>query len=187
MGEVELQRDEELLAASGDRPQRFVALYDRTLPGLLAYFARRTLDAQVAADLAAETLAEAYASRGRFRDRGEGSAAAWLYTIARRKLGRYLRRLRVEDAARRRLGMERIELGPEDIERIEALIDFEHIGREVRDAFGELRADQREALRLRVIDGRSYREIAAVLGCSEDVVRARVSRGLKRLAAQLEG
>jgi RNA polymerase sigma factor (sigma-70 family) len=98
-----------------------------------------------------------------------------------------LRRLRVEDAARRRLGMERIELGREDIERIEALIDFEHIGREVRDAFGELRADQREALRLRVIEGRSYREIAAALGCSEDVVRARVSRGLRRLAAQLEG
>jgi RNA polymerase sigma-70 factor (ECF subfamily) len=187
MGEVELQKDEELLAASCDRPQRFVALYDRTLPGLLAYFVRRTLDAQVAADLAAETLAEAYACRGRFRDRGEGSAAAWLYTIARRKLGRYLRRLRVEDAARRRLGMERLHLGSEDVERIEALIDFEYVGRAVRDAFGELRADQREALRLRVIDGRSYREIAAALGCSEDVVRARVSRGLKRLAAQLDG
>jgi RNA polymerase sigma factor (sigma-70 family) len=187
MGEVELQGDEELLAASGDRPQGFVAFYDRTLPGLLAYFVRRTLDAQVAADLAAETLAEAYASRGRFRDRGEGSAAAWLFTIARRKLGRYLRRLRVEDAARRRLGMERIELGLEDIERIEALIDFERVGRQVSAAFGELHIDQREALRLRVIEGRSYREIAAALGCSEDVVRARVSRGLKRLAAQMDG
>ena len=53
-------------------------------------------------------------------------------------------------------------------------------------AFRELRPDQREALRLRVIEGRSYRESARVLGCSEDVVRARVSRGLKRLAAQLE-
>jgi len=83
--------------------------------------------------------------------------------------------------------VQRIELGPEDIERIEALIDFEQVGREVKDAFGELGSDQREALRLRVIEGRSYREIAAALGCSEDVVRARVSRGLKRLAAQLEG
>ena len=45
MGEMELRRDEELLAASGDRPAHFVALYDRTLPGLLGYFARRTLDA----------------------------------------------------------------------------------------------------------------------------------------------
>jgi RNA polymerase sigma factor (sigma-70 family) len=187
VGETELRRDEELLVASGGQPARFVELYDRTLPGLLAYFVRRTLDAQVAADLAAETLAEAYASRGRFRDRGEGSAAAWLYTIARRKLGRYLRRLRVEDAARRRLGMQRLQLGPDDIDRIEALIDFEHVGRQVSAAFGELRADQREALRLRVIEGKSYREIAAGLGCGEDVVRARVSRGLKRLAAQLDG
>jgi RNA polymerase sigma factor (sigma-70 family) len=184
--DVGARRDEELLA-SGDQPARFVALYDRTMPALLAYFVRRTLDAQVAADLAAETLAEAYASRTRFRDRGDGSAAAWLYTIARRKLGRYLRRLRVEDAARRRLGMERIELVPEDIERIEALIDFEHIGRQVSAAFGELHIDQREALRLRVIEGRSYREMETELGCNEDVVCARVSRGLKRLAAQLDG
>ena len=184
---MELRRDEELLAASRGKPSRFVELYDRTLPGLLAFFVRRTLDAQVAADLAAETLAEAFASRGRFRDRGEGSAAAWLYTIARRQLGRYLRRLRVEDAARRRLGMERIELGSEDIERIEALIDFEQVGREVKGAFEELRADQREALRLRVIEGRSYREIAIALDCSEEVVRARVSRGLRCLAAQLDG
>ena len=181
------RRDEELLVASGRRPDRFIALYDRMLPGLLAYFVRRTLDAQVAADLTAETLAEAYASRRRFRDRGEGSASAWLYAIAARKLARYLRRLRVEDAARRRLGMERIELGADDVERIEALIDFEHVGREVRDAFDALRQDQREALRLRVLEGRSYREMARELGCSEQTARARVSRGLKRLAAQLDG
>jgi RNA polymerase sigma-70 factor (ECF subfamily) len=53
-------------------------------------------------------------------------------------------------------------------------------------ALGELRPDQREALRLRVIEGKSYSEIAGALGCSEDVVRARVSRGLRRLAAQLD-
>jgi RNA polymerase sigma factor (sigma-70 family) len=180
-------RDEELLLASSGRPDQFVALYGRVLPGLLAYFVRRTLDAQVAADLTAETLAEAYASRRRFHDYGEGSASAWLFTIASRKLARYLRRLRVEDAARRRLGMERIELGADDVERIEALIDFEHVGREVRDAFDTLRTDQREALRLRVIEGRSYREMAAELGCTEETARARVSRGLKRLAAQLDG
>ena len=180
-------RDEELLVASSKRPDGFVVFYDHVLPGLLAYFVRRTLDAQVAADLTAETLADAFASRRRFRDRGEGSASAWLYTIAARQLARYLRRQRVEDAARRRLGIDRIELGSEDVERIEALIDFEHVGREVREAFDALRTDQREALRLRVIEGRSYREMAAELGCTEETARARVSRGLKRLAAQLDG
>jgi DNA-directed RNA polymerase specialized sigma24 family protein len=68
-----------------------------------------------------------------------------------------MRRLRVEDAARRRLGMERLELGAADIERIEALIDFEQMGCDVAAAFSELRPGQREALRLRVIDGSSYR------------------------------
>ena len=155
------ERDEDLLAASSQCPHSFVALYYRTMPGLLRYFARRTLDAQVASDLTAETLAEAFASRSRFRDRGEGSATAWLYTIARRQFSRYLQKLRVEVAARRRLSMQKVELGPEDIERVEALIDFERIGRAVSAAFDELRADQREALRLRVIEGHSYEEVAA--------------------------
>lgn len=181
------ERDEDLLVASGERPHSFVTLYSRTMPGLLRYFVRRTLDPQIAADLTAETLAEAFASRGRFRDRSDGSATAWLYTIARRQFGGYLRRLRVEDAARRRLGMERVELGPEDVERVEALIDFEHVGRAVSTAFDLLRADQREALRLRVIEGCSYEELAVALGCSPEVARSRVSRGLRRLAAGLDG
>lgn len=185
MEDADTVRDEDLLVASGDRPERFVAFYDRTMPGLLAYFARRTLDGQVAADLTAETLADAYASRRRFGDRGDGSASAWLYTIARRKLGRFRRRQHVDSAARRRLGLQRLELASEDIERVEALIDFAQVGRAVAAAFGELRPDQREALRLRVIEGRPYRQVAATLGCTEDVARARVSRGLKRLAAQL--
>jgi len=187
MEDASVRRNEDLLVASGERPGQFVTLYDRVLPDLLAYFARRTLDAQLAADLAAETLSEAFAARTRFSDRGDGSATAWLYTIARRQLGHYLRRRRVEDAARRRLGLERIELGPEDVERAEALMDFEQIRGTVSAAFGRLRHDQREALRLRVIEGRTYAEAAEALGCSEDVVRARVSRGLRRLATELDG
>jgi RNA polymerase sigma factor (sigma-70 family) len=186
MGDQDTARDEDLLVASCDRPAEFVAFYDHRMPGLLAFFAHRTLDGQVAADLTAETLADAYASRRRFNDRGPGSASAWLHTIAYRKLGRYRRRRRVDEEARRRLGLPRLELTDDDIERVEALIDFERVGRAVAAAFGELRPDQREALRLRVIEGRSYREIAGQLDCSEEVLRARVSRALKRLAKQLD-
>ena len=183
-----MPRDEELLAAARQAAERFVVLYDRALPGLLAYFARRTLDAQVAADLTAETLAEAFASRRRFRDRGEGSAS---------RLALHHRRAASSPAtcaacaSRTRPGggsaWSASSSAADDVERIEALIDFEHVGREVRQAFDALRSDQREALRLRVIEGRSYREMASELGCSEETARARVSRGLKRLAAQLDG
>ena len=73
-----------------------------------------------------------------------------------------------------------------DYERIEELIDFEGIGQQVRLAMSTLGEDQRSAVTLHVIDGRSYREVAEKLGCTEPTARARVSRGLKRIATRLE-
>ncbi len=177
--------DDEVLIDSIEHPELFTVLYDRHARMILTYFARRTLDADTASELTAETFAEAFTSRHRFRRRST-PAAAWLATIARRQLAHYWRQMRVADRARRRLGVPPIALEDEDLDRIEALIDFEAIGRAVAAAFSELTPDQRAALTLRVIDGRSYAEAAAMLSCSEQVVRARVSRGLRRLAARLD-
>ena len=46
----------------------FRELYDRWAERLLAYFYRRVVDAEVAADLLAETFAVAFERRRRFRD-----------------------------------------------------------------------------------------------------------------------
>jgi RNA polymerase sigma factor (sigma-70 family) len=178
--------DEAILVDSQGRPELFTRFYDHHARALLAFFARRTFDAQVAADLTAETFAEAYACRGRYKDRGAGTAAAWLYTIGRRQLSHYIRRARVEQDHRARLHMRTRVVEDDDIARIEELIDFEAIGRAVAAAFGRLRADQREALAARIIDGLSYSEAARRLGCRESVVRQRVSRGLRRLATELD-
>ena len=78
------------------------------------------------------------------------------------------------------------EVSPEDYERIEELIDFERVGRAIGQAFSLLSEEQREALTLRVIEGRPYREVADALRCSEEAARARVSRGLKRLGRSLD-
>jgi len=49
-----------------------------------------------------------------------------------------------------------------------------------------LPAAEREAVRARILDERSYGEIASRLRCSGAVVRQRVSRGLRALASELE-
>jgi RNA polymerase sigma-70 factor (ECF subfamily) len=82
--------------------------------------------------------------------------------------------------------MPRREVSPEDYERIEELIDFERVGRAIAKAFSVLSEEQRDALTLRVIEGRPYREVAEALRCTEETARARVSRGLKRLATSLD-
>jgi RNA polymerase sigma-70 factor (ECF subfamily) len=50
-----------------------------------------------------------------------------------------------------------------------------------------LTPEQRVAVRGRVIDERSYRELASELECSEAVVRQRVHRGLSLIREDLEG
>ena len=177
--------DVELIVLSWDEPEAFGVLFERHGESLIGYFARRTLDAEAAAELTAETFAQAFASRRRFRNKGLGGAG-WIYGIARHQLGRFFRTGGVDSRARRRLGMPEREVSTEDYERIEELIDFEQVGRAIGRAFSLLSDEQREALTLRVIDGRSYREVAEALRCTEETARARVSRGLRRLASHLE-
>jgi RNA polymerase sigma factor (sigma-70 family) len=170
--------------AGGLDAAAFSALYDGRAEDVLRFFARRTLDAQLAADLTAETFAIAVASRGSF-DPARGDVGAWLFGIARHQLARYVRTRKVERAARRRVGFPERSLSGADLERVEALIDFADVGRRVKVALGGLKRDQREAVVLRVIDGLGYADVADRLGCSEQAARARVSRGLRELGLRL--
>jgi RNA polymerase sigma factor (sigma-70 family) len=161
--------DEDLLSA-GD-PASFEEFYVRHVDGLLGFFARRTRDAELAADLTAETFAAALGSRRRYRPQA-GAASSWLYGIGMKKLADAQRRGYAERRARRRLGMERIELSDADIERIDALADG------AGSLLTGLADEQERAIRAHVLEDRSYAEIAGEQQVSEAVVRKRVSRGL---------
>src|SRR5690242_16931450 len=170
--------DEELLAA-GDA-DAFALFYRRHAGALLAFLVRR-LGGQVelAADVCAETFAAALIDVRRF-DPARGPATAWLYGIARHKLADAQRRGVAEARARERLGIPRLHLTDEALERIEALIDVQAMP-----LLDELPADQRDAVRARVIGGQSYSEIARRQRTSEANVRQRVARGLARLRVRM--
>jgi RNA polymerase sigma factor (sigma-70 family) len=165
------ESDDELLASL--EPGSFAVLYRRHVEDLVAFFMRRTRSAELAADLTAETFAAALVARARF-DPGRGSASAWLFGIALSKLARVERGEVAERRARRRLGMEWLELTDADIERIEALGS----GERAHVLLERISPEQRDAIRAHVIDERPYGEIARSQGTSEAVVRKRVSRGL---------
>src|SRR5262249_9557386 len=70
-----------------------------------------------------------------------------------------------------------------EIERIDEVVGLGGVRRAISDAVERLSAEQAYAVQQRVIQGRGYDDLAAELGVSEQVVRARVSRGLRSLAA----
>jgi RNA polymerase sigma factor (sigma-70 family) len=164
----------------------FSSFYAANAERVLVFLSRRCLDPALALDRMAETFAQAYASRGNYRGRSDDDAAAWVFGIARHQLAGYFRRGRAERRAIAKLGIEVPTLDAEDQERIEELADLAALRAEVAQQFETLPSNQRQALRLRVVDEVPYPEVARLLGVSEQTARARVSRGLKRLAAALE-
>jgi RNA polymerase sigma factor (sigma-70 family) len=174
----ETSSDEELLRASRHSPAAFGALYGRYEERVIRYFLARVGDAEVAADLTAETFAAALAGVHRFRVH-KGPAAAWLFGIARNTLAMSQRRGRVEARARQRIGTPPLELTDEVLERIERLSG------DALEVIDDLPAAQRHAVRARVLDEREYADIAKDLRCSEAVIRQRVSRGLAQLRNRL--
>jgi RNA polymerase sigma factor (sigma-70 family) len=177
--------DGELLRAADHDPHAFRLLYDRWAKALLAFCYRRTYDAEASLDLVAETFAIAYQKRHRFGDRGR-PVGAWLYGIAARELATYQRRQRVELRACRRLAVVAPSLDEVSIERIEELVDAAQWRTALSEALAQLTAAERDAVRLRVIQQLDYPTVAARLRCSEQAARARVHRGLTRLATTLE-
>jgi RNA polymerase sigma factor (sigma-70 family) len=177
---VQERSDAELLRDARSSAEAFRLFYDRYAARVQSFFVRRTRDAEASLDLTAETFARAWLWRTRFRDLAGGSAGPWLFAIARSVLVRSVEKRRLEDDARRRLGL----LTPTDAITVTPEEDWLD---ELGGAIDGLPASQRDAVRLRVVAGFSYSEVARTLGCTPLAARVRVSRALSTLRAALEG
>ncbi len=164
----------------------FDEFYRRESEGVLVFFARRTLDPDAALDLTAETFAHAYLGWRRLRGSSLAERQAWLYTIARRRLSRFLRRGRVERRALRRLGVQTPVAHEDDLALIEERAGLPELRAALSGELTRLSVEQRHALELRIVQERPYAEVARDLGITEVAARARVSRGLRALSRALD-
>jgi RNA polymerase sigma factor (sigma-70 family) len=168
--------DAELLVSARTDARAFRELYDRYAVRVLRYHERRTSDTDAAHDLTAETFAQAWLVRARFRDEAGGSAGPWLFAIARHVLLASVRKRALEQSACARLGLERPGAAATPEERWLDGLD---------EALAELPEGQRAAIRLRVVDDLEYDRVADRLGTSSAAARVRVHRGLAALRNRL--
>jgi RNA polymerase sigma factor (sigma-70 family) len=180
-----VRTDAELIRAARADAEAFGELYRRHARAIARWFAART-PARIAGELTAETFAQASLSLHRFRDDADGSAAPWLYGIARNVLRRTLERERVETAARRRLGMP-VRAYETDLDAVTERLDAERLRPALDSALAQLPVGQRDAVELRVVRALSYAEVASSLGCSPVAARIRVMRALESLSRLLKG
>ena len=169
-----------------DDAEAFAELYRREGETVLIFLTRRTWDGETALELTAETFAIALRGWRRLAGLEPEQQRAWLFTVARRQLSRYLRRARVERRAIQRLGMQIPQVDHDDLLLIERRAGLPELRSTLARELGRLSGAQRDALRLRVVEERSYEELASQLGVSEQTARARVSRGLRALSRALD-
>lgn len=167
-------------------PEDYTRLYRRHAQSLLLYFQRRVHDPELARDLLAESFEAAIAGGPGFRGGSEEELSGWLWTIARNTLGEQRRREQGKVARTRRLGPGRGALSDREIERVEELAGIAELREAVAQRLSELPDNQREAVRLRVLDDLSYDDIAMGMKTSVETARARVSRGLRTLSVTLQ-
>ena len=187
MGELKPSTgDCELLRAAREDAEAFGEFYGRHAVAVERWIRRQTPDFATAADLTAETFAQALVGLERFRGTTDEAARAWLFGIARNLLRRYRRRGCVELATVRKLGLV-LDHEVDELDRAEREIDAAAHAAELAVAVQSLPDGQRQALQLRVVNELGYDQAAILMGTSEQNARARVSRALKTLSQRLPG
>jgi RNA polymerase sigma-70 factor, ECF subfamily len=154
----------------------FEAHRDRVYSLALHFMGDRT----AAEDITQSVFLKLFGGAGRFR--GDARPGTWLYRlVANACIDEHRRRRRLVPIA---AASDRL-LPASDRPQEESLAS-EETGEAVRAAVVRLPPKLRLPILMRYLEGLSYGEIAAALGCSKGTVASRLNRGHRELARRLE-
>lgn len=147
----------------------FAEIIEHYQAPIIRYLYRLTGDYEVAQDLAQDTFLQAY--RGILKTKSELSFKAWLYRIATNNALQFRRRKKlltfIPFADLRKTDLPTMENPSDDVGERMA----------IEEALLKVPEQWRTCMVLHFVEGLKYREIAEILGISEDAVRKRVARG----------
>jgi RNA polymerase sigma factor (sigma-70 family) len=156
----------------------FESFYRAHVRAVGDFFARRSIDPHVVADLTSDTFVKAMSSAHSFA--GRGTPRAWVLAIARAVYAQHQAELIGGRAIVTRLSG-RVDLQLDQIEDLLGRIDGEHDGRELLARAAQLSDVERSALELVDLAGLTPQEAAQVLGISTGALRVRLFRARTHL------
>lgn len=167
------------VAERGD-VEAFRCLFDHYAPRLKAFMMRQGTDAATAEELAQETLLTVWRKASLYAG-DKGSAATWIFTIARN--------LRI-DRLRREVPWQELPQGHEESPSSDPTPDEQVLGLEeqdsIRAALATLPPDQRDVVQLSFVDGLSHSEIAERLALPIGTVKSRMRLAYQKLRDAIE-
>ncbi len=155
------------------------AIVERHAPALARYAVRLGM-ADDAHELVQDTFIRAFGGLDAFR--ADSSLRTWLFTIERRLV---IDRRRASARRGKDLDVEDGEYAATGYDALDAMVADE-TSRRVSAAMQTLTRMQREVFTLRVQEGRSYKEIAEILGSSEGAARVHYHNAMRAVKEFLD-
>jgi len=186
-------------AIAGERvalERLLLAHYDELAVHITAKLPARLQATQAVEDILQITFCQAFRDIAGFEPREGPTFGAWLAKIANNRL---LDAIKQHDGPKRGGDWQRISENVRDESRILSLLDWiaaaepspssivarDEALQALHVALASLAPDERDAIRLRLLEGKSLEETAAVLGRTPDAVRGLVHRGKEHLQAAM--
>jgi len=162
------------LVKQGDK-ESFGVLYDKYITRIYKYIYYKTHHTETAEDLTSLTFTSAFQNIDLFSEnKGDGNFNAWLYQIARNKVTDYYRKKKIDyniEDAWDLASNENIEMDTDHKIKIE----------QVKEYLKNLTTEQRDIVIMRIWQQMSYKEIANVLGKSDNSCKMAFSRIINQL------
>jgi RNA polymerase sigma-70 factor (ECF subfamily) len=160
----------------------FERLYRANVDAVTAYFARRTADPQLVADLTADTFIAVITGFGSFDPR-KGTARAWIFGIAGHVYATHCAAYSQQQQKLRRLAGRR-DLDPDQVGELLERIDAERAARSLLAELAALPERDRAVIELVDLAGLGPKDAATALGLTPGTVRMRLLRARSRLRRQ---
>ncbi len=170
-----------LRIAAGDETA-LAALYDQYASYVFALALRVLKDRSAAEDVAQDVFVHVWTKATAF-DPERGTVRSWLGVITHRRAVDRVRREAASRARDERSNRRDLGATPDVDEAVSSLV----LGERVRSALHALPDDQRSAIELAYFGGKTFREVAAVLGIPEGTAKSRIRLGMAKLSEALQG
>ncbi len=164
----------EIIAKAINDPKHFEKLYERYFLKIFRYILNRIREEQITSEITSDVFSKAIINLHKYR-RKEVPFVAWLYGIARNEILQFFRKQKREAVVF--VEEEKLRHFTEELDEV----NKEELFTQMKKALEQLSPDDVEIIEMKYFQQLSHKEIANLLGVSEENARVKTFRIIKKL------
>lgn len=182
LNDQQLREELKIVEAAKANPAMFGALYEKYYKKIFQFIYKRVDDEDITADITAQVFIKAMTNLPKYQYKGV-PFSAWLYRIASNEVNQHFR----DGKGERTVSIEKNEMSKVLRMADETTLEFsdEDVAM-LLETIQELEPDEVQILELRFFENKAFKEVAFILGITENNAKVKVYRIVERLRKKMQ-